>query len=253
MPGRIQNLMQLKTSMEIPYNSIEKLKEKFSDIYEISKLNYKGDTFYFFDSIAMFVYKLDAIIKSFPINSQLVQSIEMWIVELDQDIQKEITTGYKKLTKIQQEYRIVTRAKLREIRDSLKMELEKGNKLDTPNDTTSQTQNKWEKNNKGSSLQLSDLFESDSNYKFIMDLLVQKGYCNPTTYIWKDEKKGNKGLLVAILKQLQYLGYYKRITNKEIQDIVKTTFHLEMSVETVKKTSVDDFDVSFIPPASIRA
>jgi len=103
------------------------------------------------------------------------------------------------------------------------------------------------------SFKLSDIFEDISKYKYIMNLLVEKQYCQPNTYIWKDEKKGNKGFLVAIIKCLHIQRYYKdnkRLKNEQIKIISKNTFGCEMSIDTIKKANPERFDISFIPPAS---
>lgn len=102
-------------------------------------------------------------------------------------------------------------------------------------------------------IKLSDYFESISKFNFIMNLLVEKQYCQPNTFIWKDENKGNKGFLVAILKQLHSQGYYKnnfRLTNEQIKEIALNSFGWDVSIDTIKKTKTIHFDVSFIPIAS---
>ena len=114
---------------------------------------------------------------------------------------------------------------------------------------TKQTETKAEQANP---LKLSDIFDSLSKYKFVMNLLIEKQYCQPNTYIWKDEGAGNKGLLVAILKHLHAQGYYKdnkRPTNKQIKEIAQNTFGWEMSIDTIKKAKPTQFNVSFILPA----
>jgi hypothetical protein len=100
---------------------------------------------------------------------------------------------------------------------------------------------------------LSEIFDSISRYKFIMNLLVERKYCEPNTYLWKDEGKGNKRLLVAILKFLHTQGYYKknmRLTNEQIKSIAQNTFGWSISIDTIKKTKTGDFILTFIPLAS---
>ena len=102
-------------------------------------------------------------------------------------------------------------------------------------------------------LKLNIVFESTSKYKQIMELLVEKEHCQPHIYIWKDEKKGNKGFLVAILKYLHKQGYYKknrRLTNEEIRQIAKNTFGCTIGIDTVKHTKPDNPGLKFIPLAS---
>ena len=100
---------------------------------------------------------------------------------------------------------------------------------------------------------LSEAFESISKYQYIMNLLVERQYCHPHTFIWKDDGKGNKELLAAIIKQLHSLGYYKencRPTNEQIRIIAKNTFGWEVAIDTIKKAKPGHFDLTFIPIAS---
>ena len=86
-----------------------------------------------------------------------------------------------------------------------------------------------------------------------MDLFVKKGYCQPNTFIWKDQGKGNKGLVAAIIKCLHKQGYYRSNRNPNNTQIIlisKNTFGLELSIDTVKKAKPDNFDLKFIPLAS---
>ena len=102
---------------------------------------------------------------------------------------------------------------------------------------------------------LFDIFESSSKYSFIMNLLIEKGHCQTGTHIWKDEGKGNKGLLVAILKHLHTQQYYKenkRPTAEEIKEIAHNTFGSDISIDTIKKTKPIqiEYSLTFIPSAS---
>jgi hypothetical protein len=100
--------------------------------------------------------------------------------------------------------------------------------------------------------QLSDFFSDAKQYLTIMELLVQRGHCQSETYIWKDEKAGGKSFLIAILKQLHKLKYYKENEQpslKEYKAIAKNTFGLSLGIDTVKKASPENFDLSFLPVA----
>jgi hypothetical protein len=101
---------------------------------------------------------------------------------------------------------------------------------------------------------LADIFDSISKYNYIMNLLVEKQYCQPNTFIWKDEGAGNKGFLAAILKHLHAQGYYKdnkRLSNEQIKAIAKNTFGWEISIDTIKKAKPSQYNVlTFISPAS---
>ena len=98
-------------------------------------------------------------------------------------------------------------------------------------------------------------FKDISSYKMIMELLVTNGYCAPITYIWQEAKKGNKSLLVGILKHLHKKGYYKNndaLTNIQVMHICKESFGVTIGIDTIKRTNSDSFDRSemdFIPVA----
>lgn len=101
-------------------------------------------------------------------------------------------------------------------------------------------------------VKLSDLFLFPKNYQYIVNLLVEKGYCHSQTNFWIDDKKGNKELMVAIIKQLHVLRYYaddKKPTTTQIQSIAKNTFGVDVSIDTIKRVSHTHFNLSFLPPA----
>ena len=101
---------------------------------------------------------------------------------------------------------------------------------------------------------LEHLFEHISKYKKVMEILVSRSLVEPTTYIWKDESKGNKAYLAAFIKDLHAKGFYKnntRPTNEQIRQICKTSFGWDVGIDTVKHTKASDFDFTFIPMASI--
>lgn len=105
------------------------------------------------------------------------------------------------------------------------------------------------KNNFGSNLE--SFFKSISEYKTIMEILVEQDLIQPNTYIWKDRKSGAKGFLVGLIKYLHLQGYYKREpTHKEIVLICANTFDLKLGIDTVKRKHGSDFDYAFIPLAS---
>lgn len=102
-------------------------------------------------------------------------------------------------------------------------------------------------------LTLDNFFKDISSYHFILELLVKKGYCQAGTYIWKDEKNGNKSLLAAILKYLHKQGYLKnnkQLTNQQIQSIAQNTFGWHIGLDTIKKAKPEKFVLNFIPVAS---
>ena len=102
-------------------------------------------------------------------------------------------------------------------------------------------------------LELFHVFEDISKYKLVMNLLVAHGYLQPATYIWKDENKGYKELLAALLKLLHRQGYYKNntaLTPSQIRTIAKNTFGRTMAIITIKKANPENHYLPFIPPAS---
>ena len=97
------------------------------------------------------------------------------------------------------------------------------------------------------------LFCSISKYKYVMKLLGDKGLVYHNTYIWKDETKGNKACLAALIKDWHGKKYYKgntRPTNEQIKETCKIFFGLDVSIDTIKRTKANDFEFSFIPIAS---
>jgi hypothetical protein len=86
-----------------------------------------------------------------------------------------------------------------------------------------------------------------------MEILVEQNHIQANTYIWKDDGKGNKGYLAALIKYLHFQGYYKKKYKpnpKQIQQIISNTFNGMTAIDTIKKAKSDDFNFAFIPPAS---
>jgi len=102
-------------------------------------------------------------------------------------------------------------------------------------------------------LTLESLFADEYKYHRIMEILVENGYCHPDTYIWTDLKKGYKNHIANILKYLHFQNYYKSksvITNKQIREVALNTFHVEISMDTIKHADINKSFLGFIPPAS---
>jgi hypothetical protein len=98
---------------------------------------------------------------------------------------------------------------------------------------------------------LVEFFEYVSKYKAIMEILVEKGFCQPITYIRKDEAKGFKSLIIAIIKHIHSQGYLKRKpTTDEIVLISNSTFRVKISKDTIKRINADSFFIDYIPPAT---
>jgi len=99
-------------------------------------------------------------------------------------------------------------------------------------------------------IKLSDICITKKAYKVIMDWLIDKGYCHSETFKWKDSGKGNKGVLIAILKDLWAKGYYKKgivPSHEDYRNIAKNTFDWEVAIDTIKKTKSQYFLIDFLP------
>jgi len=102
-------------------------------------------------------------------------------------------------------------------------------------------------------IKLSDVFESESRYNQIMEILVESKLCQPNTFTWIDEKKGNKILLIVLLKLLHIQGYYKynkKLTDIQIKEISQNTFGIEIGIDHIKHTKFTNLLIKNIPLAS---
>jgi hypothetical protein len=98
---------------------------------------------------------------------------------------------------------------------------------------------------------LKDLFTNESHYDHIIKLLSDKDFIDKNTLIWTDQKKGAKGLLVAILKNLRTKGFYKnQLTLEAILHIALNTFKVEIGIDTIKTSDEKKHDTTFIPYAN---
>ena len=99
-----------------------------------------------------------------------------------------------------------------------------------------------------SKLTLEDLFEKTSQYAIITGILSEKEYIDPITMVWKDNGKGNKGYLSAMIKNLHEKGYLTRKpTAKDIKAICSNTFKLPGGIDNIYKVNSDSFNFDFIP------
>lgn len=120
-------------------------------------------------------------------------------------------------------------------------------------DTNSNKRNK--KTIPDENITLVEFFESVSKYKEVMEMLVDKNYCQANTYIWSDfnTSRTNRRTVISVIKYLQSQGYYKsnmRFTNEQIKGIAKNTFGVEASLSLIKQHKVNNVEVKFIPIAS---
>ncbi len=102
---------------------------------------------------------------------------------------------------------------------------------------------------------LLEAFDSPSKYQKIMQLMVDKGFIQSLTYIWKDEKNSNLGTIVSVLKVLHFQKYYtdnRRLKPEEIKQIIKNTFGRDISSGYIKHHKLPEKDktFNFIPIAS---
>ena len=98
---------------------------------------------------------------------------------------------------------------------------------------------------------LQELINSETIYQSIMDLLADKKKVDGQTHKWSDESKGNKKVLIVILKQLELKGYFnikRKLTAAEIQAICRNTFGHEVSIDLIKKTAHDYYNIGFEIP-----
>jgi len=96
------------------------------------------------------------------------------------------------------------------------------------------------------------IFDSVAKYKAVMEILVDQNLIHPNTYFVKDEGKGIKGYLPALIKDLHGKGYFNvRPTNEQIKEICRNTFGMDVSLSTVKHSKSEDFPFGFIPPDSV--
>lgn len=98
---------------------------------------------------------------------------------------------------------------------------------------------------------LQELIGSETVYRSIMDLLADQKKVDAQTHKWSDEGKGNKKVLIVILKQLELKGYFnieRKLTAAEIQTICRNTFGHKVSIDLIKKTAHDDYDIGFEIP-----
>jgi len=104
-------------------------------------------------------------------------------------------------------------------------------------------------------LKLTDIVVSEAAYKSIIEILVNKGLCQKDTLKWIDDAKGNKGLLIAVLKEMRAKGYFKNgvnPSNEDYKNIAADTFDLVVSIDTVKKSSPKTIHIDFIPLYSAK-
>jgi hypothetical protein len=98
------------------------------------------------------------------------------------------------------------------------------------------------------------LFEKKENYDSIIKILAQQGYIDEHTCIWIDEKKGNKAILICILKYLKQKGYFKKdlaIKSETYKAIAKNIFRVDVGIDHIKRVKPDEYDMTFIPDAFI--
>jgi hypothetical protein len=96
----------------------------------------------------------------------------------------------------------------------------------------------------------SDAFCRTTDYLNITDILIREGCLSKDSFLYQDTRKGNKGFIVAIIKYLWNLKYYKpglgRLRGEEIQLICKE-LGVVVSLAMITKVKIEDYDLSFIP------
>lgn len=95
--------------------------------------------------------------------------------------------------------------------------------------------------------ELINVFEDTSKYVKIRDILVNKTYLEPITFIWKDTSNGHKSTLINIIKTLHLKGFFQNshvITNEFCIDLIKNTYGIEVGISTAEKVKPN---LDFIP------
>lgn len=102
-------------------------------------------------------------------------------------------------------------------------------------------------------LTLESVFADPYQYNCIMQILVEKKFCQPGTFIWIDLKKGYKTFIANLLKYLHFQNYYQNragLSNLQIQQIALNTFHVDIALDTIKHAEIRNSKFKFIPEAS---
>lgn len=90
-------------------------------------------------------------------------------------------------------------------------------------------------------IEFKDFFQDEAGYNKVIKRLAEKEYINPETVVWIDYAKGYKWLSAGLLKYLHSIGYLKvKMTNDEIQNILKNTFKIDVSLDSIKKAKSDN-------------
>jgi hypothetical protein len=64
---------------------------------------------------------------------------------------------------------------------------------------------------------------------------IMVGFCDSETFMWKDQKKGSKTMLVNYIKDLHFKGYSKKLSHNEIKSVAKNSFGVDIGIDTIKK------------------
>lgn len=98
-----------------------------------------------------------------------------------------------------------------------------------------------------------DTLEKACPGKFVLikDWFVDRGFCDPNTFVWKDKKKGQKLILAYYLKDLYIKGYTDNLPPVSIKAIAKNDFNVDMGIKTIYNAVSLDPTLPEIP-ATIR-
>lgn len=126
--------------------------------------------------------------------------------------------------------------------NDIESDIKKPQQSDTP-------KHKVKKENKQIISDLRDLFTDDNKYIEVMQILASEGYINPETYYWIDTGQANKQFLASLIKTHLYAKKYlkQRPKNKEVKEICKRTFGLDISIDTCKRAKTGAPNFNFIP------
>lgn len=97
-------------------------------------------------------------------------------------------------------------------------------------------------------LSFGEIFKSKDDFHNVLNILRNEKLIDKQSNVWIDNQKGNKGLLIVILKDLRNKGYYKKgttPTNDQYRQIAIDFFSFEVSIDTVKRPG--SHNTAYIP------
>jgi len=91
-------------------------------------------------------------------------------------------------------------------------------------------------------LTLKSACKGPKEYEAAKKWLIDNKYCDPETLAWIDKKKGNKSVMVLIIKDLIIKGYLQELNYDEIIEITVNTFKNKALYPTVKQPTILNYN-----------